>query len=318
MTAYIVRRTLGMAFVLVLVSALVFTLMSFVPGDPITARYGMDGSSLTSEQEQVLRARYGLNDPIPIQYMKWLRSAVTADLGNSIQQHRPVTGILADRIPVTLQVQGLAFILTLVIAIPCGVVAAIYNGRSVDRMVSALALVGVAMPSFWLGLLLLLAFSVNWEWFPVSGFTYITDDPIEGLRTSALPAVTAAFGGTTAMVLRQVRSAMVDVLRQDYVRTARAKGLAEFVTLTRHALRNALLPTVTVVGLAVGHLLGGSVIIERLFTIPGMGRMVIDAINARDYPIIQGIVLVVAMAVVFTTLVVDLTYAYLDPRIKLR
>lgn len=308
-----------MVAVIFMVTALLFVLMSFVPGDPITARYGVDGSaSLSPEQEEALRKEYGLDKPLVVQYLRWVKSVVTGDLGDSIQQRRPVSDVLMDRLPVTLQVQGFALLLSLLIAIPAGIWAALHHNRPLDRAISGFALAGVAMPAFWFGLLLLIVFAVKLSWFPVAGFTTVTTDPVAALRSSLLPALTAAFGGTTAMILRQVRAAMVDAMRQDYVRTARAKGARESRVIVRHALRNALLPTVTVIGLAIAHLLGGSVVIERVFNIPGMGRLIIDAMNARDYPVIQGTVLLISLFVVLTTLATDLTYGYLNPRIRLR
>ncbi len=301
-----------------MVTIMLFLLMSFVPGDPITARYGMDGSSLNAEQEAALRKEYGLDQPLPVQYLSWVRALITGDLGDSIQQRRSVTTILKERIPVTLQISGFALLLSVVLAAPLGVIAAVKHNSVWDRLLSGFALAGVAMPAFWLGLLLLILFSVKLSWFPVTGFTRLTTDPLEALRSSFLPALTAALGGTTAMILRQLRAALIDVMRQDYIRTARAKGVRARAVVVRHGVRNAMLPTVTVIGLATAHLLGGSVVIERVFNIPGMGRLIIDAMNARDYPVVQGVVLVITVFVVAINLVTDLTYAYLDPRIRLR
>jgi peptide/nickel transport system permease protein len=307
-----------MVGVVLMVTIMLFLLMSFVPGDPITARYGMDGSSLNAEQEAALRKEYGLDQPLPVQYLSWVRALITGDLGDSIQQRRSVTTILKERIPVTLQISGFALLLSVVLAAPLGVVAAVKHNSVWDRLLSGFALAGVAMPAFWLGLLLLILFSVKLSWFPVTGFTRLTTDPLEALRSSFLPALTAALGGTTAMILRQLRAALIDVMRQDYIRTARAKGVRARAVVVRHGVRNAMLPTVTVIGLATAHLLGGSVVIERVFNIPGMGRLIIDAMNARDYPVVQGVVLVITVFVVAINLVTDLTYAYLDPRIRLR
>jgi peptide/nickel transport system permease protein len=307
-----------MVGVVLMVTIMLFLLMSFVPGDPITARYGMDGSSLNAEQEAALRKEYGLDQPLPVQYLSWVRALITGDLGDSIQQRRSVTTILKERIPVTLQISGFALLLSVVLAAPLGVIAAVKHNSVWDRLLSGFALAGVAMPAFWLGLLLLILFSVKLSWFPVTGFTRLTTDPLEALRSSFLPALTAALGGTTAMILRQLRAALIDVMRQDYIRTARAKGVRARAVVVRHGVRNAMLPTVTVIGLATAHLLGGSVVIERVFNIPGMGRLIIDAMNARDYPVVQGVVLVITVFVVAINLVTDLTYAYLDPRIRLR
>jgi len=315
---FLMRRAVGMVGVLLIVTIMLFLLMSFVPGDPITARYGMDGSSLDAEQEAALRKEYGLDQPLPVQYMSWVRALLAGDLGDSIQQRRAVTAILKERVPVTLQISGFALLLSVVLALPLGVVAAVKHNSAWDRLVSGLALAGVAMPAFWLGLLLLILFSVKLAWFPVTGFTRVTTDPLEALRSSFLPALTGALGGTTAMILRQLRAGLIDVMRQDYIRTARAKGVRPRTVVLRHGVRNAMLPTVTVVGLATAHLLGGSVVIERVFNIPGMGRLIIDAMNARDYPVVQGVVLVITIFVVLVNLATDLTYAYLDPRIRLR
>ncbi|MCZ7576439.1 MAG: ABC transporter permease [Dehalococcoidia bacterium] len=312
------RRAVGMVGVVLMVTIMLFLLMSFVPGDPITARYGMDGSSLNAEQEAALRKEYGLDQPLAIQYLSWVRALATGDLGDSIQQRRPVATILRERVPVTLQISGFALLLSIGLAIPLGVVAAVKHNSVWDRLVSGFALAGVAMPAFWLGLLLLILFSVKLSWFPVTGFTRLTTDPLEALRASFLPALTAALGGTTAMILRQLRAGLIDVMRQDYIRTARAKGVRARTVVLRHGVRNAMLPTVTVIGLATAYLLGGSVVIERVFNIPGMGRLIIDAMNARDYPVVQGVVLVITIFVVIINLVTDLTYAYLDPRIRLR
>lgn len=301
-----------------MVTIMLFLLMSFVPGDPITARYGMDGSSLNVEQEAALRKEYGLDQPLAVQYLSWVRALATGDLGDSIEQRRSVTTILKERVPVTLQISGFALLLSVALAAPLGVVAAVKHNSVWDRLLSGFALAGVAMPAFWLGLLLLILFSVKLSWFPVTGFTRLTTDPLEALRSSFLPALTAALGGTTAMILRQLRAALIDVMRQDYIRTARAKGVRARVVVLRHGVRNAMLPTVTVIGLATAHLLGGSVVIERVFNIPGMGRLIIDAMNSRDYPVVQGVVLVITIFVVVINLVTDLTYAYLDPRIRLR
>lgn len=301
-----------------MVTIMLFLLMSFVPGDPITARYGMDGSSLNAEQEAALRKEYGLNQPLAVQYLSWVRALATGDLGDSIEQRRPVTTILKERVPVTLQISGFALLLSVALAAPLGVVAAVKHNSVWDRLVSGFALAGVAMPAFWLGLLLLILFSVKLSWFPVTGFTRVTTDPLEAIRASFLPALTAALGGTTAMILRQLRAGLIDVMRQDYIRTARAKGVRARTVVLRHGVRNAMLPTVTVIGLATAHLLGGSVVIERVFNIPGMGRLIIDAMNARDYPVVQGVVLLITIFVVVINLLTDLTYAYLDPRIRLR
>jgi peptide/nickel transport system permease protein len=315
MKAYLLRRFVGMATVLLIVSMAVFGLMNFVPGDPIVARYGED-TTLTKEQEDALRRQYGLDKPLPIQYAAWLRGVVTLDFGRSITQRRPVSEMIAERLPVTLQVQGFAFVIILALALPAGIIAAVFRNSLLDRVVSVAALAGVAMPGFWLGILLIMLFAVKLGWLPVSGYVSLASDPVEALRFLILPALTAALGGTAAVVMRQTRSSLLEVLDQDYVRTARSKGLPERRVIFAHALRNAMLPVATVLGLAIGQLLAGSVIIERIFTIPGMGRLAVDAIFQRDFPVIQAVVLLLAGMVVLANLVTDLAYAVLDPRIR--
>jgi peptide/nickel transport system permease protein len=315
MKAYLLRRFVGMATVLLIVSIAVFGLMNFVPGDPIVARYGED-TTLTKEQEDALRRQYGLDRPLPVQYAAWLRGVVTLDFGRSITQRRPVSEMIAERLPVTMQVQGFAFAIILVVALPAGIVAAVFRNSLLDRVVSVAALAGVAMPGFWLGILLIMLFAVKLGWLPVSGYVSLASDPGDALRFSLLPALTAALGGTAAVVMRQTRSSLLEVLDQDYVRTARSKGLPESRVIFAHALRNAMLPVATVLGLAIGQLLAGSVIIERIFTIPGMGRLAVDAIFQRDFPVIQAVVLLLAGMVVLANLLTDLAYAVLDPRIR--
>jgi len=314
-TQYITRRLLSMVLVLLLVSVAVFVLIRLLPGDPVSALVGTEGS-LDAESRAVFEHELGLDDPIPIQYANWLKGILSGDWGRSVRSRQPVIEAISQRAPATAQVQVLAIIIALSIGVPTGVASALRSNSWVDRLASLFALSGVAMPNFWLALLLIIVLSVQMELLPASGYVAFVDNPVEALRYSILPALT---GGllATATIMRQVRSSMLEVLRQDYVRTARAKGLHERGVVLVHALRNALLPVVTVVGLLVAQLLGGSVIIEQVFAIPGMGRLAADSIFQRDFPMLQGVVLVTATIVVVMNLLTDLAYGVLDPRIRL-
>jgi peptide/nickel transport system permease protein len=314
MTQYIARRLISMVFVLIFVSMAVFVLIRVLPGDPVAALVGTEGA-LDQESREALEEDLGLNDPLIVQYLDWVGGILTGDWGRSIRSRQPVLEALGERIPATFQIQSLAIMVALGIGIPVGVASAIKSNTWVDRVLSMIALSGVAMPNFWLALLLILLLAVQLELLPPSGYVNFWDDPVEALKYAILPALT---GGllATATIMRQVRSSMLEVLRQDYVRTARAKGLHERRVVVSHALRNALLPVVTVIGLLVGQLLGGSVIIEQVFAIPGVGRMAADSIFQRDFPVLQGVVLVAATLVVVMNLVTDLAYGILDPRIR--
>ena len=315
MLSFIIRRFASTLPVLIIVSMLTFSLTNVLGGDPLLALMGEEDGRLSPEAEAMLREELGLNDPLPIQYLNWLVDAIRGDLGTSIQSGQPVSEALMDRLPVTIQLGMAAWVFAIALAIPLGMFAAISRNTWKDQAATAFALAGVATPSFWMGLMLILVFAVWLRLLPPSGFTNLWDDPIDGAKHLVLPAVTLGVNliGTVA---RQTRSAMLEVLGQDYIRTARAKGLLERVVLTKHALRNAMLPVVTVLGLQFANLLGGTVIIEQVFAIPGVGRLALGAVFAQDFPVVQGAVLLAAIATLAGNLWADIMYTIFDPRIR--
>jgi peptide/nickel transport system permease protein len=289
------------------VTLLVFALSRFAPGDPVYAALGYD---YTPEQAQKMRHELGLDRPLAVQYLAWLGDAARGRLGRSIVMNNSVQAIILERAPTTAMLAVFAVGLALAVSVPLGVLAAIYKDRWIDNALRAVAITAASMPVFWLGLLLLTALSVHLRWFPASG------GPAEhGLRALVLPAF--ALGASfAALIVRMVRSMMLEVLGQDYIRTAWAKGIGPFGLYGRHALRNAIIPIVTVVGLQFGTVLGGAVLTESIFNIPGLGRLLVEAVSRRDYPLIQGVVLVTSCAFIVVNLVVDLLYVALHPRIR--
>ena len=314
MLQYIIRRLLQIVPVLLIVTFMVFALMLAIPGDPARALIG-PGEALDDEQLEIIRKEYNLDKPVLVQYGIWLSKVLTGDLGRSTQYQRPVAQELRTRAWVTLQLGFAAWVLAVLIALPAGILSAVYRGRAVDYIATVVSIGGVAIPNFWFGIMAILLFGVTLGWLPTQGYVSIIDDPVQGLRHMILP--TFALGITSsALIMRQTRSAMLEVLAQDYVRTARAKGMPERIVIGVHALRNALLPVVTVFGLQTGRIFAGAVVIETLFGIPGMGNFMVQAIFARDFMVVQGAVLIMALAVLSANLVTDLVYAWLDPRIR--
>ncbi|MDZ7704269.1 MAG: ABC transporter permease [Trueperaceae bacterium] len=314
MLTFIVRRALLAVPALLGVAVVVFALMRAVPGDVVTNLVGLQGN-MTDERIAELRRLFGLDLPVHVQFGQWLGAALQGDLGSSLRTGRPVVEDLLLRFPVTLELTLLSLALALAIAVPLGVLAAVYRGSVVDIAVSVFALIGLSIPGFFLGILLILLFSLELRWLPPAGYVPFREDPLGNLRHMILPAVSLGLI-LAAATTRIVRSTMLEVLGRDYVRTARAKGLSAYVTLSRHALRNALIPVVTVVGLQFGTLLGGAVIIEQVFSLPGVGRFALEGINLRDYPVVQGAVLLIALAFVLVNLLVDVLYALIDPRLR--
>lgn len=315
MRGYLIQRLVTFVPVLTLVSIAVFSLTHLLPGDPVSALLGDEEATITPEVEAQLRDELGLNDPLPVQYFNWVRSIATGDLGRSIQTHHPVSDLISERILVTAQLAAAGWMIAIAIAIPLGIVAALHRNSWIDHIATVLALSGIAMPSFWMGLLLILIFAVWLNVFPPSGFVDIWASPWQAIVHLALPAVTLGLH-LTGELTRQMRSSMLEVLRQDYVRTARSKGLKETRVVMVHALRNALLPILTVLGVQAGNLIGGTVVTEEVFALPGMGRLIVGAVLSQDIPVIQGVVLLVAAAVLLANLVTDLLYAVVDPRIR--
>jgi len=334
-TAKIVERVLVVIPIMFGVAIVVFLFMRLTPGDPVDIMMGQGGTVSTGEIEQ-LRHEFHLDEPLPTQLWLFLKDAVQGDLGYSYVHKKPVTQLIADRLPATIELALGALFISLLVAIPIGIVSAVRQNSVLDRLTMAGAFLGISLPSFWLGIILILFFSVRLHWLPVQGRIdfgldlqritgmYVLDGLLTGnwpaLKSSIehliLPSVALA-AGVAAIVARVLRSSMVETLRQDYVTLARAKGQAEFLVVTKHALRNALIPTVTVVGLQVGVLLGGNMIVETVFGWPGLGRLVVQAIFQRDFPLVQGAVMVYAFTFVFANLIVDILYSYLNPKIAL-
>jgi ABC-type dipeptide/oligopeptide/nickel transport system permease component len=305
MYAYIARRLLATVPVLFGVSLLVFLMLHLVPGDPV--RIMLSEFQTSPEQIERTRAQLHLDDPLPVQYGRFVWNALQGDLGYSIRLRQPVTTVIMDNLPATLELTLAGLLISSIFGTSLGVLAAIKQYSWVDAFSMGVALLGVSMPSFWLGLLLIFAFSLHIQVFPATGGG--------DLKHLVLPAVTLGLGAS-AIIARLTRSSMLEVMRNEYVTTARAKGLREFHVVVRHALRNALIPVVTIFGLQFGQLLAGTVVIETVFGRPGIGRLIVDAILAKDFPVVQGIVLLVAVGYVFANLVVDMAYAVLDPRIR--
>ncbi len=304
MTAYVVRRLLQSVFVLFGVSLLSFGLL-FLSGDPAAL---MANEAWSASQLEAFRHQMGFDRPWYVQYFDFLSGAVRGDFGVSLRQQQPTFQLILDRLPATLELAGASLLITVGLGVPLGILAAVRRGSIWDSLLMLAALIGQSVPAFWLGLLLIMVFSVWLDWFPVAGRG--------GLEYLVLPAITLGLFATT-YVARLARSSMLEVLSQDYVRTAHSKGLRRRTVLVRHALRNALLPLVTIVGLQLGALLGGSVITETIFAWPGIGRLTYQAIQTKDLPLVQACVTVLAISFVLVNLLVDIAYTYLDPQVRL-
>jgi peptide/nickel transport system permease protein len=311
-TQYVVRRVLAIVPVLFGISVLVFVLVHLIPGDVAQI---LLGTQATDQQIETLRRTFGLDRPLPVQYVDWLSHIIRGDFGVSFRTNRPVLPDLVSRFGVTLQLTLTSTLIALLVAIPLGVASAANRGKRSDAIARVIALLGLSIPNFWLGTLLILFVSLVLHWLPPVGFVSLLDNPWLGLQTLILPAL-ALGTAVAAFIMRMVRSSLLEVLRQDFIRTANAKGLQERSVLYRHALKNAFIPVLTVMGVQIGYLLGGAVIIESIFSLPGMGRFLLDSISNRDYSIVQGGVLFIALIFSFVNLSVDLVYGWLDPRIR--
>lgn len=314
MVFYFLRQLALAVPALLGVILIVFLLMRAVPGDVVTQLVGLEGN-VSLERKEEMRRMFGLDLPLHEQFGQWLTAALQGNLGRSLRTGRPIAQDLLLRFPVTLQLTFMSLLIAVLIAIPLGVLAAIKRGTLLDYLMSVLALLGLSIPGFFLGILFILLFSLRLGWLPPAGFVPFAENPLENLRHMLLPSMSLGLV-LAAAITRIVRSTMLEVLGRDYVRTARAKGLQESAVTFRHALRNALIPVVTVVGLQFGALLGGAVIIEQVFALPGVGRFALEGINLRDYPVIQGAVLLIAGSFIFVNLMVDLIYSLIDPRIR--
>jgi len=314
MTAYIIRRLLQMIPVLVFVSLISFSLIFVLPGDPALAVLGEENAR---DQRMYAQARkeLGLDRPIIIQYMDWAGRVLRGDLGISTRAKIPVTTLLLQRIRPTLELGILSLLLSVAIGLPAGIISAVRPNSLSDIIGTLVAMVAACIPNFWLGLLLILTFGLWLRVLPPSGYVPIDQDLAANLKLMILPAITLS-GGSAAVLMRQTRSAMLEVLHQEYVTTARAKGLVERAVVLRHALKNALIPIVTIIGMQVAFLIGGAVVTESIFSIPGVGRLAADSIFNRDFPVLQAVVLLTALAVLVSILLTDIVYAWLDPRIR--
>jgi peptide/nickel transport system permease protein len=313
MTAFLGRRLLQTVVTLFMVTLISFTLSMILPGDPTLALVGPDGAS--KEMLEVYRKELGLDQPVVVQYLKWLARMGRGDLGVSIRTRAAVTTLFGQRLPVTLELLVLGMLCAILVAFPLGIIASLRPNTWIDSTSTVLAVSGVAMPPFLLAMLLILCFSLWTGWFPSAGYVEPWKDLWGSLRSLTLPALALGFG-VAAETMRQVRSDMLEVLHDEYVRTARAKGLAESVVIVKHALRNALIPVVTLLGLRIGRLVGGLVIIEVIFSLPGIGQMLLSAVLFKDMPVLQSGVLLVALAVTIMNLLVDISYSIIDPRIR--
>lgn len=315
MAYYIARRIATTIPVLLLVSVIAFSLVFLLPGD---AAMMILGDQAKDEQlYRTLRAEMGLDKPIPIQYVNWMRKAATGDFGISSRLREPVGELIQQRLVPTAELALLAMLLALALAVPVGILSAVKPNSRTDAVGTIFALSGVAVPHFWLGIMLMFFLGVWLRWLPPSGYVSPFVDLGQSLKLMIMPSLTLATG-LTAVIMRQVRSSLIEVLQQEYVVTARAKGLSEAVVVVVHALRNGLIPVVTVIGLQTGRLLGGAVVVEVIFSIPGMGRLAVDAISYREFAIVQAVVMVMAVAVLAANLATDIVYAYIDPRIRYR
>ncbi len=313
MLRFLTRRVVQMVPVLVFVTLIIFALINLIPGD--AARLFL-GEEATPDALAALRHQLGLDQPIHVQYLRWVGGMLQGDFGHSVKDNRPVFATLLQKLPVTGELTVAALIVAWTIAIPAGILAAWRQRTAADYGASAAALVGLSIPNFWFGIMLIYLFAVKLHWLPASGFVPFAEDPGRNLRGILMPALVL---GTilSAVVMRQLRSSMVEVLSADFVRTARAKGLGAWIVLVRHALRNAVIPVLTVMGIQMGTLLGGAVVTETIFAVPGLGQLAINSIYTRDYAMLEGVVMFSALAILVINLGVDIVYSLVDPRIKL-
>jgi peptide/nickel transport system permease protein len=312
MVSYILRRLIQTVIVLIFVSMIAFSLLHITPGDPVLI---MLGTEATQIQIDALRHDLGLDQPLPVQYMHWFTNMLQGNLGSSILYRENVTKLIAARVPITFQLGLIALVLSTLLSIPAGILSAVRRGSWLDSAITVSANIGMAVPIFWLGILGIYLFALQLGWLPVQGYTSPFDDFWLNTRQLIMPAICLAVV-PLASLTRQTRSSMLEVIRQDYIRTARAKGLKEGAVITGHALKNAIVPVVTLLGLQLRNLVGGSVLVEQVFNIPGMGRLMVNAVFNKDYVVVQGTIMVVAIVVALANLAVDISYGYIDPRIR--
>lgn len=312
MTRYILNRILAAIPTLLIVSVFVFLLQKLLPGDPILAMAGEERDRVVID---ALRIKYGFNLPLYQQYLNWLWQVLQGDLGISLRTRQPVLQLIGEKLPVTIQLAVMAMIFAYVIGVPMGILAAVKKNTFVDHAANIIALSGLSVPNFWLGIMMILLVSVWLGWLPASGYESLFNDPVRSLRTTLMPAFVLG-SGLAAILMRHTRAAMLGVLQSDYVRTARAKGVTERNVILKHGWRNALLPVVTLTALLFGELLAGAVLTEQIFTIPGFGKLTVDAVFNRDYAVVQGVVLCTAAGFIIMNLFADILYVLLNPRMR--
>lgn len=311
---YLTRRLGTMMITVLFVMLLTFSAFRIIPGNPALAILGTEASEA---QISLFMKQLGADRPLSLQFLHWLKELSALDLGESLRYSQPVRQLIAERLPVTFSLALLALAITVLLAVPLGIAAAKTRGKAVDLIISAITQLGLAVPSFWSGIVLIMIFGLALRWLPVSKFVPWSENPLQALRSLLLPALAIAIP-QTAIVVRYLRTTLLEQLSQDYVRTAYSKGLSEFRVYGKHVLKNALIPVITVIGMNFGELLAGSLVIEQVFTLPGLGRLLITAIGNRDYPLVQGTVLLFAFIVIVLNFAVDVAYRWLDPKIRLQ
>ncbi|MEI8145536.1 MAG: ABC transporter permease [Alphaproteobacteria bacterium] len=312
MLALILRRVLIAIPTMLLVMLFVFALQHALPGDPFLV---IAGEERDPEVIAHLRAAYRLDDPIPVQFFAWLWQVLQGDFGRSLRTGEPVAQLILQKLPVTIQLAAASMLIAMIIGIPAGIIAAVKRDTMVDYTASAVALSGLSIPTFWLGIVMILVFAVELKWLPASGYVSIFEDPLGALETLAMPAFVLG-NALAAFIMRHTRSAMLEVLRSDYIRTARAKGLTEWNVITTHALSNALVPVITLSTILFGELLAGAVLTEQVFTIPGFGKLIVDAVFNRDYGVVQGVVMCTAIGFIGLNLIADILYVVVNPKLR--
>jgi peptide/nickel transport system permease protein len=310
---FLIQRSFISLVTLFLITVIVFAGVRMIPGDPARVMAGTEADAAGLEE---VRQKYGLRDPLPVQYVKWAGRALRGDLGESIRTKEPVLRLIGQKLPITLQLAAYSLVIALLIAIPAGVLAAVRRNTAWDYLASGVSLCGVSIPNFWLGIMLILLFSVRLHWLPASGFVSPFEDLWGNTQRLLMPAVVLG-AALAAVLMRQTRNSMIEVLSADYIRTAYAKGLRTGLVVFRHAIRNGLIPVITIFGLQLGALIGGAVVTEQIFVVPGFGRLILEGVFTRDYPIVQGVVLITASAYVLVNLLVDVSYSLLNPRIRI-
>jgi peptide/nickel transport system permease protein len=316
MTAFISRRLIQSLFILILVSILIFLLMRLLPGDPLQLYMAENEiRQLSPEDYQILLAQFGLDKTLPRQYLDWLGDVFHGDLGTSIYYYDKINRLLAERLPVTIHIGALSLIISSFFGILAGFICAVRRGSKIDTLITSLANLGMTVPIFWLGILMIYFFGLYLRWLPIQGYISPFSDFWPSTKLLIMPVLCLSTGALASNT-RQTRSSVLEIIRQDYIRTAWSKGLSERMVVIRHALKNSLIPVITLIGIQVAHILGGSVLVETVFNIPGMGRLMVQSVFAQDYPVVQSMSFIISAMVVLTNLVVDISYGWIDPRIR--